>query len=93
MIVNQLDVKEVITKSIEKINQYPGGNRLFFTKLGMSRTMVSQWKSGRARPSEEMKIKIMVAATETISECEEEKRRLDSERDRIIGQLQSLISA
>lgn len=86
------EFSDIVKNAIQKINEFEGGNTLFFGRLGKSRSRVTHWKSGAVIPKVEDQIKFIETAEETIKELREKRCNIESDRSQAISRFNNLIS-
>ncbi len=86
-------IPQIIGNAFDKINQFEGGNALFYERFHKSRAVVSTWKAGRVTPAQTDVTKFIKVSNEVIRELTEVRDRRREEQSFLLGEFSSLTSA
>ena len=90
---NENTFKKTIDEAFNKINQFQGGNILFYKKFHRSRAVVSTWKAGKVIPQHDDILKFIEVSNEVIRECIAEKEARNKKQSELMSEFTSLVSA
>ncbi|MBO9612518.1 MAG: hypothetical protein J7619_07480 [Dyadobacter sp.] len=85
-------IETLLGNAITKINTLPGANAKFYEQLGKSRTVVSNWRRGISKPSDNDLALFFKTAASIIREFEELQKKQKVLTQAAIAELESLIS-
>ncbi|MCF0060142.1 hypothetical protein MUK70_12895 [Dyadobacter chenwenxiniae] len=86
-------LKPMIDQAFAKINQFPGGNTLFYTRFSKSRAVVSTWKSGKVVPSDKDLMEFLQVSNDVIKELRDIQAQSIVRQTELLEEFQSLILA
>ncbi|SDE83434.1 hypothetical protein SAMN04487996_107133 [Dyadobacter soli] len=83
----------LVKEAFSKINEFAGGNSLFYSKFFKSRAVVSSWKSGKVKPMPGDIIEFISVSTEVIRECQALRSKEEERQHELISEFNALVSA
>ncbi len=85
--------RQIIDEAFSKINEFEGGNALFYERFHKTRSDVSKWKTGRVVPSNSDIVKFIKVSNTVIKDCTVARNRLMKEHSKLVNEFSNLITA